>query len=319
MTQSHEPRHILMEDAAPDNFVHRFAPEWSKKWLILARYDRPIGIWLLFWPCLWGFLAGAASRGRIFPDLLPVLLFFLGACIMRGAGCTFNDIMDSPYDAKVARTKTRPIPSGAISPLGAWIFLMIQCALGALILLQLDSFTIALGLGVLLLIALYPFMKRLTKWPQLFLGITFNWGVLMGWTEQTHGLPLAPAPLLLYAAGIFWTLGYDTIYALQDKQDDAKIGILSSALSLKGKVFAGLWFFWAMMIFSLILAGLSLNIGISYYLLLGVVLAQLVNQIRAIDMDNPQSFLQSFLSNRLAGALIAAALFVGSVEAPLWQ
>src|SRR6201994_1205109 len=210
-------------DALPASWVEH-APPWIQPWARLARLDRPIGTWLLFWPCTFGLLLGAAADERRFlewHDLYLVVLFAIGSLVMRGAGCTFNDIVDRKIDAEVARTRGRPIPSGAIGGGPGVLFLIAQCLVGLLILIQLNLFAIILGASSLLLVAAYPFMKRITWWPQAWLGLTFNWGALLGFAAETGRLDW-PA-FLLYAGLIFWTLGYDTIYALQDIEDDTLI------------------------------------------------------------------------------------------------
>src|SRR5579871_4940160 len=215
----------------------------------LARLDRPIGTWLLLFPCWWG-IALAAER---WPDWYLMALFGIGAVVMRGAGCTFNDIVDRDFDAKVERTRTRPIPSGAVSVRSAVLFMLLQLAAGAAILFSLNRLSIALGILVIALIATYPFMKRITYWPQFFLGLNFNWGALMGWTAARGDLTLAP--LLLYIGGIAWTLGYDTIYAHQDKEDDALIGVKSSARRLGARTRPALFLFYGVAVALFALAG----------------------------------------------------------------
>jgi len=205
------------------DWVDRLLPRWAEPYARLARLDRPIGTWLLLFPGWWG-IALAAPR---WPDPLLLALFAIGAVAMRGAGCTLNDIADREYDGKVARTRLRPIPSGRVSVKQAAVFMTAQLAIGGAILLSLNRVSILLGLAVLGLTATYPYMKRITYWPQLFLGLNFSWGALIGWTAVTGSL--AWPPVLLYLGGICWTLGYDTIYAHQDKEDDARIGVKSSA------------------------------------------------------------------------------------------
>jgi len=210
-------------DAPPGNWVDRFAPAWLKPYARLARWDRPVGFWLLFWPCAFGLgLAAIDQPGRGF-DTLALVFFLIGAVLMRGAGCTFNDIVDRDIDMQVARTRSRPIPSGQVSMIEAVIFLAAQMALALAVLLQFNLTTIGLAIASLGLVAIYPFMKRITWWPQLFLGLAFSWGALVAWTSQSGGL--TPAPLLLYAGCVLWTIGYDTIYAAQDVEDDALIGV----------------------------------------------------------------------------------------------
>src|SRR5690348_7601150 len=219
--------------AAPDPRAHRQAdwvdrllPPRLRPYARLARLDRPIGTWLLLFPGWWG-IALAAER---WPDPLLLLLFAVGAVAMRGAGCTLNDIADRHYDAQVARTRLRPLPSGAVSVRGAAIFLLLQLAVGAAILFSLNRTSILLGCAVLALIGTYPFMKRITYWPQVFLGLNFNWGALLGWAAVTGAVAIPS--LLLYLGGVLWTIGYDTIYAHQDKEDDVLIGVKSSAIAL---------------------------------------------------------------------------------------
>ena len=213
-------------DIPRESWITRYLPRGAQPYARLMRADRPIGTWLLLFPCWWGL--ALASPGL--PPASYLLLFAVGAFVMRGAGCTYNDIVDRDFDGRVARTADRPIPSGAVTLRGAIAFLLAQLLAGLAILLAFDATTIALGVASLVLVFTYPLMKRVTWWPQFFLGLTFNWGVLMGWTAVT-GAPGAPA-LLLYAGGIAWTLGYDTIYAHQDKEDDALVGVKSSARRL---------------------------------------------------------------------------------------
>ena len=206
--------------------VERAAPRFARPFVALARLDQPVGVWLLLWPCLWAI--GLASDGL--PDIGLLALFTAGAFVMRAAGCTLNDIFDRDFDARVERTRRRPLPSGAIGVKGAVAFMAVLLGAGLAILLQLNLFAILLGAGSLLLVVLYPLMKRITYWPQAFLGLTFNYGALLGWAAVEGGIGW-PAGLL-YAGGIAWTLGYDTIYAHQDKEDDLLIGVKSSAIAL---------------------------------------------------------------------------------------
>ena len=216
-----------VSDAPGDNWVDRFAPPAWRPFLRLSRADRPIGTWLLLIPCWWGTgLAMMADRPR-WVDLWVVIACAIGAAVMRGAGCTWNDITDRDIDAMVARTRSRPLPSGQVSLRGAYLWLAAQLAIGGLMLLTLNGAAIALGLASLVLVWIYPFAKRFTWWPQVFLGLAFNWGVLVAFAA--HGGVLHPAALLAYAAGIAWTLFYDTIYAHQDTEDDALIGVKSTA------------------------------------------------------------------------------------------
>ncbi|MGH6889190.1 MAG: 4-hydroxybenzoate octaprenyltransferase [Rhizomicrobium sp.] len=298
----------LPADAVAQSWVNA-APRTAQPWLRLMRLDRPIGIELLFLPCLFGLALGALAQRRGFGslhDLATLALFALGAVLMRGAGCTYNDIVDRDIDARVARTRGRPLPSGAVSLGGAWIFLALQCAAGLAVLLQFNVFSIALGIGSLALVALYPFMKRITWWPQAWLGLTFNWGALLGFSAITGHLAL-PA-LLLYAACFFWTLGYDTIYAHQDKDDDALIGVKSTARLLGDNSRA---FIAAVYLLTLaFLAGaLILATGLVWtpVLLLPAAL-HFLWQVRALDANDSARCLAIFSANRDAGLMIAAAL-----------
>ena len=216
---------------ATGNWVDSIAPAWSRPYLRLSRLDRPIGSWLLLLPCWWSAaLAAVAAHARA-PSLWHIVLFFIGAFAMRGAGCTWNDIVDRDLDKAVERTRSRPIPSGQVSAAQAALFLVLQALLGFAVLISFNTFTIGLGIASLLIVAIYPFMKRITYWPQIVLGLAFSWGALMGWAGAFGRLDL-PA-LLLYAGSISWVIGYDTIYAHQDRDDDALIGIKSTALSVR--------------------------------------------------------------------------------------
>ena len=213
---------------ATGNWVDTLAPAWSRPYLRLSRLDRPIGSWLLLIPCWWSAALAAVAVHASAPSLLRLVLFFIGAFAMRGAGCTWNDIVDRDLDKSVERTASRPIPSGQVSVRQAAAFLVLQALVGLAVLLSFNGFTIALGIASLVIVAVYPFMKRITYWPQIVLGLAFSWGALMGWAAALGRLDL-PA-LLLYAGSISWVIGYDTIYAHQDREDDALIGIKSTAL-----------------------------------------------------------------------------------------
>src|SRR5216683_798768 len=231
-------------DIHPGDWVERWLPGWAEPYARLARLDRPIGTWLLLFPGWWGIaLAPAGLTAPGWPDPLLLALFALGAVVMRGAGCTLNDIADREFDRQVARTRLRPLPSGRVTVPQAALFMAGQLAIGAGVLLCLNHPSQLLGIAVLALIASYPFMKRITWWPQLFLGLNFNWGALLGWTAVTGAL--AWPPVLLYLGGVFWTIGYDTIYAHQDKEDDARIGVKSSALALGERTRPWLFVFYA--------------------------------------------------------------------------
>ena len=300
-------------DIRTGDWIDRWAPRPAQPYLRLARLDRPIGTWLLLIPCWWGLaLATASVRGPNPRDaLVYAVLFTVGALVMRGAGCTWNDILDRDFDAQVARTAMRPIPSGAVSVRQAFAFLALQSLIGLGILLFFNSFTIFLAISSLLLVALYPLMKRVTYWPQAFLGLTFNWGALVGWAAVTGGLE-APA-LLLYAAGFFWTLGYDTIYAHQDKEDDVLIGVKSSALRLGASTRPWLWAFYGIAVALLVAAFWTAALRWPSFAFLALSAAQLGQQAAKVDLDDPKDCLAKFKSNRFAGLLVLAAILAGAV------
>jgi 4-hydroxybenzoate polyprenyltransferase len=287
------------------DWVERLLPSWAEPYARLARLDRPIGTWLLLFPAWWG-IALAAPR---WPDPALLLLFALGAVAMRGAGCTLNDIADREYDGRVARTRFRPIPSGRVSVPQAILFMLLQLAVGAVILFSLNRLSILLGIAVLGLIGTYPFMKRITWWPQLFLGLNFNWGALLGWTAVVGSL--APPPVLLYLGGVFWTLGYDTIYAHQDKEDDARIGVKSSALALGPSTRPFLFLAYPIAAALWAAAGAAAGLGLPFYLALAAAALQLLWQASRVDTGDPADCLAKFRSNRLVGWLLFAGLVAG--------
>jgi 4-hydroxybenzoate polyprenyltransferase len=299
-------------DILHGDWVERSLPKALQPYARLMRLDRPIGTWLLLFPCWWSLALGWQLNPTLI-NLLELgylyLLFSIGAIIMRGAGCTVNDIWDRKLDQLVARTANRPIASGVISVKKAIFFLLIQLSFGLVVLLQLNKTCWLLGLLVLLLVFTYPAFKRFTYWPQFILGLTFNWGALMGWaaiTEQVNS-----TCLILYAAGIFWTLGYDTIYAHQDKEDDALIGIKSSALALRDKTKLFLYMFYGIALLAILLIGWNNQFTIWFYSLSLIALCQLIWQIIKIDINDPHDCLIKFKSNRLFGFLITIAIFVG--------
>ena len=295
-------------DIAPEGLVAR-APPALRPYLRLARLDRPIGTWLLLWPCWWS-LALAAER---WPDPVLIVLFGLGAVLMRGAGCCWNDIADRDIDGRVARTAGRPIPSGELTVRQAAAF-MVALSLGGLaILLSLNGFAIALGIASLGLVAIYPFMKRVTWWPQFFLGLAFNWGALLGWAAVRGSLDWAP--LLLYGAGILWTLGYDTIYAHQDKDDDALVGVKSSALRLGANTRLALWLFYAGAAALFAAAGAAAGLAPAYYAALALACGQLAWQAWRVALDDSADCLDKFRSNTVFGWLMLAAILAGRLSA----
>jgi 4-hydroxybenzoate polyprenyltransferase len=298
-------------DIPKGNWIDRAAPAPARPYLRLMRLDRPIGTWLLLIPCWWG-AALAADRGPWggWPDPWLMVLFAVGAVAMRGAGCTFNDIVDREIDRRVARTADRPVASGAVSVFAAVLFMGAQMLVGLAVLLLLNRAAIGLGLLSLALVALYPFMKRLIWWPQAVLGLAFNWGALLGYVAVAGKLE-QPA-LWLYAAGFVWTLGYDTIYAHQDKEDDALIGVKSSALwlgELLTQPFLGLTYMAAVLF--LAIAGAKAGLGWPFHAGLALAALHLLWQAWKVETDDPQDCLRKFRSNRDLGLLIFAAIVAG--------
>ena len=288
------------------NWVDGVAPAWARPYLRLARLDRPIGSWLLLMPCWWSVgLAAVHARSQV--NLWHVLLFFVGAFAMRGAGCTWNDIVDRDLDARVERTRSRPIPSGQVTVAAAAAFLALQALVGLAVLLQFNRFTIYVGFASLAVVVVYPLMKRITYWPQIVLGLAFSWGALMGWPATFARLDL-PA-FLLYAGAISWVIGYDTIYAHQDREDDALIGIKSTALLFRERTKPMLALFYTLAVALIALAGWSAGAGLVVALGLLAFAAHLAWQIARLNVDDPVNCLVVFKSNRDAGLI----LFVGLV------
>jgi 4-hydroxybenzoate polyprenyltransferase len=298
-------------DAQSDHWVDRMLPAAMRPYARLMRLDRPIGVWLLLLPCWWGLALGQIALGGGLPSLWYAGLFLIGAVIMRGAGCTLNDIADRRFDAQVARTRLRPLAAGQVSPMAAMIFLICLCLAGLVVLIQFNWFTVFTGAASLLIVAIYPFMKRFTHWPQAVLGLAFNWGALVGWSSL-HGA-LAPAPLLLYGGGVAWTLAYDTIYAHQDKEDDVLIGVKSTALKFGDRSIYWLGLFFAA---SLILIGAAIWLAggsvISFTGLAGAAL-QAAWQLARFQPDNSARCLELFRSNRIFGLIIAFSLILDSI------
>lgn len=276
-------------------------------YLRLMRLHRPTGIWLLLWPCWWGI--ALASQGM--PSLKLLLLFALGSIVMRGAGCIINDLFDRKLDAQVERTKHRPLASGELTAQQALLFLGLLLSIGLLILLQLNHLTVLLGLAAIIPVVLYPLMKRITYWPQAFLGITFNWGALMGFAAVTGKLEL-PA-ILLYIGSICWTLGYDTIYAHQDKRDDVIAGIKSTALRFgtNSRKWIGGFYIAALIFFAL--AGAFAKLGWVFWPVLILAANHCYWQVRHIDFDDPRDCLATFQSNVYLGGIVFVAVLWGSV------
>jgi len=293
---------------ATGNWVDTFAPAWSRPYLRLARLDRPIGAWLLLLPCWWSSALAAVAAHRAAPRLADLALFFVGAFAMRGAGCTWNDIVDRDLDRSVERTRSRPIPSGQVSVAQAAMFLVLQSLVGLAVLAAFNGFTIALGIASLAIVAVYPFMKRVTYWPQIVLGLAFSWGALMGWAALFGRLD-APA-LILYAGSIAWVIGYDTIYAHQDREDDALVGIKSTALLFGPRTKPMLALFYGAAIILLGAAGLTAGGGLLFALGLIAFAAHLAWQIVRLDIGNPDLCLVIFKSDRDAGLILFAGLLL---------
>ena len=279
-------------------------PSGLRPYAALARFDRPIGWWLLYWPCVWGLaLAGGL------PEHWPLLLWFLlGAIAMRSAGCVYNDIVDRDLDAKVERTRSRPLASGAVSLKAAWGWLLLLCLAGLVVWFQINMTAKLVALGSLALVAAYPFMKRITWWPQAWLGLVFSWGALVGWAAIEARVPVAG--LLLYAGAIFWVIGYDTIYALQDREDDALVGIKSSALRMGNHVRGGVALLYAIALALWCAAIWQVRPQGAALLALLPMALHLLWQVATLKPDNGDDALAKFRSNRFAGLLAAAGFFV---------
>jgi 4-hydroxybenzoate polyprenyltransferase len=296
---------------ATGNCVDTRAPSWSRPYLRLARFDRPIGSWLLLMPCWWSAASAAGVARDVRQLAFVVVLFFIGAFVMRGAGCTWNDITDRDLDAKVERTRSRPIPAGQVSVSQALVFLVLQALIGLTVLLQFNRFAIMTGIASLVIVAVYPFMKRITWWPQVVLGLAFSWGALMGFAVTLGRIDLTA--LALYAGSISWVIGYDTIYAHQDTEDDALIGIKSTARLFGARTHRALVVFYAL---AVVLIGVALLLaGARWPAWLGLIAfaAHLGWQIRRLDIGDPALCLRVFKSNRDAGLLLFAGLLVDAV------
>lgn len=297
-----------LPDARPGNWVDRYAPATVKPYCQLARFDRPIGAWLLLFPCWWSLSLAELDRGSNYPSPWFLLLFMIGAFVMRGAGCTYNDIVDRDYDGRVARTAARPIPSGAVTVFQALVFAMVLSLIGLAVLLQFNRYTVVLGMGSLVLVAVYPFMKRLTYWPQLVLGLTFKWGALVGWAAVTG--VLAPAAIALYAGCVMWTIGYDTIYAHQDKEDDALLGLRSTALRFGDSTKTWVAGFYAVSILMWAGAGVVAHAQLYFFVGLALVAIHLVWQVATLDTRNAANCLRRFKSNSDVGWIFFFALLI---------
>jgi len=307
-------------DAPSCHWVYRFLPQALWPYAQLARWDRPVGWKLLLWPCWWSLafvtVAGMTAQSLL-PSLLPLLwylvLFLIGAVAMRGAGCTYNDLVDHRLDSNVERTTSRPLPAGQVTRRQAWGFILVQSLAGLMVLLQFNGLTIVLGFASLGIVALYPFMKRVTDWPQLFLGLAFNWGALLGWTavSNTIGWP----PVLLYIGAVLWTIGYDTIYAHQDRKDDALIGIRSTARLFGKRTKPALSLLYAAMLALTAAAFYLAQVPALAYS--GLILAgmHMLYQIRVLDIEDGDECLRLFKASSHIGWLI----FAGLVAAGLFR
>ena len=293
------------------NWVDNRAPEWTRPYLRLARYDRPIGSWLLLMPCWWSAALASGVARDVSGLPLTVALFFIGAFVMRGAGCTWNDITDRNLDTKVERTRSRPIPAGQVSVTQAFVFLVLQAMVGLAVLMQFNRFAIFTGIASLAIVAVYPFMKRITYWPQITLGLAFSWGALMGFAVTLGRLD--PAALVLYAGSICWVIAYDTIYAHQDTEDDVLVGIKSTALLFGDKTKPALTIFYSA---AVVLIGIALWLaGAGWPAALGLAAfaAHLAWQVRRLDISDSALCLRIFKSNRDAGLLLFAMLVIDAV------
>jgi 4-hydroxybenzoate polyprenyltransferase len=299
-------RSATLPDAVPRNWLDLYAPDWLKPYGRLARWDRPIGWWLLLWPCWWSSALAVIAADRNAPNLWHLLLFLIGAIAMRGAGCTYNDLIDRDFDARVARTRMRPLPSGAVQPRQALVFLVLQALVGAVVLLQFNGFTVLLGVASLAIVALYPFAKRVTDWPQFVLGLAFSWGALVGWSALSGRLDAAP--IALYAGAILWTIGYDTIYALQDREDDALIGVRSTARLFGRRSRAGIAAFY---VAAFVLFGFAFALagaGVFAFAALGAGMLHATWLIVTLDPEDSQNCLKRFRANSTTGWIIFLGL-----------
>jgi len=305
-------------DAPSGHWVYRALPRRLWPYAQIARWDRPIGWQLLLWPCWWSAAMAASAFAR--PDdplitLLPspwhLALFLIGAIAMRGAGCTYNDIVDADIDARVERTRSRPLPSGQIGKKQAWTFLVVQALLGLAVLVQFNSFSILLGLASLVVVAAYPFMKRFTNWPQLVLGLAFSWGALMGWSAEFGDVD-GPA-VLLYIGAVLWTIGYDTIYAHQDREDDALVGVKSTARLFGDATKTWLVGLYLTSLVMMTMAFATAEVPMPALAGLAAAAAHMARQVLTLDIDDPRQCLRLFRSNNMVGAIIFLGLIGGAV------
>ncbi len=305
--QSTDKADKIIDDASRQNWVDAYAPETVQPYFKLSRIDRPIGTWLLLFPCLWAI--ALATPDETLPNAMFFLLFAIGAFVMRGAGCTLNDIADRDFDGKVERTRKRPIPSGQVTVFQAFLWLGFQCLIGLLVLLQFNMAAIYTGIASLVLVAIYPFAKRFTYWPQFFLGLAFNYGALLGWVAVTGSLSVTA--FILYVAGIAWTLGYDTIYAHQDKDDDVLIGVKSTALKFGEKTADWLFGFYLITLTGIVIAGWMTGLSVLFYIGMAGAGTHLLWQLKTLDIDDPDRCLMLFRSNKIFGVIVLFAIVAG--------
>ncbi len=300
-----------VSDAVKRHWVDTHLPAWARPYARLARWERPIGWWLLLWPCWWSAALAAIAAEKAGPNPWHLLLFFIGAVAMRGAGCTYNDLVDEDIDAQVERTRSRPIPAGQVSRAQAKLFLVAQALVGLLVLVQFNTYAIVLGVASLLPVAIYPFMKRVTNWPQFFLGLAFSWGALMGWAAQFGSLSWAP--VILYVGGICWTIGYDTIYAHQDKEDDALVGVKSTARLFGAFTKPAMFALYALATLLFGFAAVLADAGPAAFAGIALGALHLLWQAIVLDIDDPDQCLKLFRSNATYGWIVFGGLVADSV------
>ena len=286
-------------------------PSNLRNFISVTRLNKPVGFLLLFWPCSWGLSLGLYFEKDLNTFLYYLVLFFLGSVLMRSAGCIVNDIVDEKFDKKVLRTMSRPIASGSLNKTTAWIYVLILCSLAFLVLIQFNFLTICLGMFSMIFAFSYPFMKRYTYWPQLFLGFTFNWGIIMAWASITNDISYLP--ILLYMGAIFWTLGYDTIYGTQDISDDELIGVKSTAIKFKNNInqFVMGCYLLSSIIFVLIMLNLKINYSFMFTIFF---IATLFYQVKIFKVNNSSSCLRAFKINNFSGLFIFLSLFLLTIE-----
>lgn len=302
-----------VSDAVQKHWVDTRLPAWARPYARLARLERPIGWWLLLWPCWWSAALAADASGAAFPNVWHLVLFLIGSVAMRGAGCTYNDLVDEDIDLRVERTRSRPIPAGQVTRFQAKVFLIVQALIGLVVLLQFNLFSIVLGVCSLIVVAIYPFMKRVTNWPQFFLGLAFNWGALMGWAAVFGHLDFAP--VFLFLGGVCWTIGYDTIYAHQDKEDDAIVGVKSTARLFGDHTKLALVCLYGIATICFALAFVWAGVGAVAFVGLVVGALHLGWQIARLDINDNDQCLKLFRSNSAYGWILFIALILDAAVA----